>query len=131
MIRTRKSLVALVALAGLALGGVAEAHVLTSSRAANANRLVTRAICESVVNDATLGTCTGWTSGPCRRVSPHRFRCPFTHKFDQEDGSQVLCRQVADWFIPNNSGTLKTQLVRDSTLCRQIRPPDPVLSPPG
>ena len=130
MISFRKSLVALVVLAVLALGSVAEAHVLTASRAANANRLVTRAICEDIVNDAALGTCTGWTSGPCRRVSPHRFRCPFTHRLDQEDGSQILCRQVADWLILNKSGTLKTRLVRGSSRCRQVRPPeDPVLSP--
>jgi hypothetical protein len=123
----RSFAVTVAAVASLALVGAAQAHVLTMPRAANANKFVTREVCESIVDDPALGTCSKWTSGPCRRVSAHRVRCPFTHKLDHEDGSQFLCRQVAEWFISEGSGSMESRILPGSTSCRPLRPPDPVV----
>lgn len=109
------------------LSSTASAHTLKAVRAANANKLVTREVCRSFVDDPDLGTCVDWTSGPCRRVSAHRIRCQMMHFFRRDDGAEGRCRQAQEWFISENDGELKIRPVPGSASCRETHPPEPVV----
>jgi len=128
--RSRLLLALLVAIAALALtASAASAHVLKAVRAANANNFVAREVCLDIVDDPEIGTCVDWVSGPCRRLSAHRIRCQMVHVFRHENGMEVRCRQLQDWFITNANGQLKVRPVAGSASCRQTRPPDPPAAP--
>lgn len=124
--RTRPFVVLAATIAALAaLAAAASAHTLKAARAANANKLVTREVCRSFVDDPDLGTCVDWTSGPCRRVSPHAIRCQMVHFFERDDGAALRCRQVQEWFVTEGEGGLKSRPVPGSARCRQTHPPEP------
>jgi hypothetical protein len=124
--RVRPFSILLAAIALLAVSaGVASAHVLKAARAANANNFVAREVCRDIVDDPEIGTCVDWTSGPCRRLSPHRIRCQLTHLFRHENGMELRCSQTQEWFILNGEGDLRARPVAKSGRCRVIRPPEP------
>jgi hypothetical protein len=121
----RRFLLALIAVALVAAlaASTASAHTLKAARAANASNLVAKEVCRGFVGDPELGTCVDWISGPCRRVSAHAIRCQMVHLFEKEDGSQIRCRQVQEWFIRDGSGDLRARLVPGSARCRQTQGP--------
>lgn len=122
----RTTLTVTTALAVFGFSSIASAHTLQVSRAANANRTVTRAVCNEIVNDPDIGTCVAWKSGPCSRVSAHRVRCQLAHRFEREDGALIQCRQAQEWFIAGKGSELRVRSVPKSSECVLQRAPDPV-----
>ncbi len=126
MISMRTTLAVTTALAVFGFNSTASAHVLKVARAANANKAVTRAVCNDIVDDPNIGTCVAWKSGPCSRVSAHRVRCQLAHRFEHEDGSLIQCRQAQEWFIADKGSELRVRPVPESPECVLLRAPDPV-----
>jgi hypothetical protein len=123
----RTTLAVTTALAVFGFSSTAGAHTLKVVRAANANKSVTRAVCNDIVDDPNIGTCVEWKSGPCSRVSAHRVRCQLAHRFEHENGSLIQCRQAQEWFIRDKGGELRVRSVPKSSECVVLRPPDPVI----
>lgn len=121
----RTTLAVATALAVFGFSSTASAHTLKVVRAANANKTVTRAVCDDIVNDPEIGTCVAWKSGPCSRVSAHRVRCQLSHRFEHEDGSLIQCHQAQEWFITDKGGELRVRSVPQSSECVLLRAPDP------
>lgn len=115
-----------VALAVFGFSSTASAHTLKVARAANANKTVTRAVCNDIVDDPDVGTCIAWKSGPCSRVSAHQVRCQLAHRFEHENGSLIQCRQAQEWFITDKRSELRVRPVQGSSECVLLRSPDPV-----
>lgn len=127
----RTTLLAAAAVAVFGFSSAVGAHTLKTVRAANANKTVTRAVCNDLVNDPQIGTCVDWKSGPCSRLSLHRIRCQMTHRLEHENGSVIQCRQAQDWFITGKGNELRFQSVPRSSECALLRPPDPVVPEGG
>lgn len=121
----RTTLAVTTALAVFGFSSTASAHTLKVVRAANANKAVTKAVCNDIANDPKIGTCVDWKSGPCNRVSAHRIRCQLRHRLEHKDGSVIQCRQAQDWFITDKGSELRFESVPRSSECVMVRPPDP------
>jgi hypothetical protein len=115
-------LAVVVALATLALTGLAEAHTLKISRAAKANATFTRLLC-SGTNDPD-GTCVSSSPGGCSRISEHRVRCSLYITLEAKDKSQARCRGLLEWVIPGDGNAIRPDFLGFRS-CTGIRGPQP------
>lgn len=119
-------LAAVVALATLALTGLAAAHTLKISRAAKANATFTRLLC-SGTNDPN-GTCVSSSPGGCIRISEHRVRCTLFITLEGKDKSRVRCRGLLEWVIPGDGNAMTPDFLGFRS-CTEIRGPQPEPTP--
>jgi len=117
----------LALLATFAIAGIAGAHQLKISRAANANRSFTHLLC-SATNEDPESTCLASKPGGCKRISEHRVRCALFITLEAADESRARCLALTEWTIRNRSNALRPHFLGVKS-CTELRGPDPALAP--